>query len=107
VSATTPRDFHGIKTKETYLKLSCAVGVEGLLVDVGGESEGIEESGWGNNTELVFVSHLDGRRASSTLGWCEGSGRAEEGGEDGELHGDGCACKLNEGKIVCRITELS
>jgi hypothetical protein len=74
-------------TKEdTYLELSSTVGIEGLLVDVAGKSQWIEESGRGDNSELVLVSHLDSRSAGGTLGRGESSNRAEEGGEDGELH---------------------
>ena len=95
MSSTATKDLHRLRYEtKTYLELSDAVSVEGLLVDVGGESKRIEESGWGNNSKLVFVSHLDGRSAGSTFGWSEGSGRAEEGGEDGELHVDGYSYKL-------------
>ena len=92
MSSTATKDLHRLRYEtKTYLELSDAVSVEGLLVDVGGESKRIEESGWGNNTELVFVSHLNGRSAGGTLRWCEGSSRAEESGEDSVLHGDGYA----------------
>jgi hypothetical protein len=76
----------GTKKKDTHLELSSTVGIEGLLVDVAGKSQWIEESGRGDNSELVLVSHLDSRSAGSTLGRGESSSRAEEGGEDGELH---------------------
>ena len=75
--------------KVTYLELSGTVSIERFLVDVAGESKRIEESGWGDNSKLVFVSHLDSRSAGGTLSWGEGGSRAEEGSEDGELHGGG------------------
>jgi hypothetical protein len=40
----------------------------------------------GDHSELVLVSHLDSRSAGSTLDRGESSSRAEESGEDGELH---------------------
>ena len=76
----------GNDKQDTYLELRNAVGIEGLLVDAGGKSQRIEESSRGDNSELVLVSHLDRRSAGSTLGRGESSSRAEEGGEDGELH---------------------
>jgi hypothetical protein len=79
-------NFWGMRRKAHTLRLRSTVGIEGLLVDAGGKSQWIEESGRGDNSELVFVSHLDSRSAGSTLGRGESSSRAEEGGEDGELH---------------------
>ena len=76
----------GNEKQITHLELSSTIGIEGVLVDVGGKSQRIEESCWGDNSELVLVSHLDSRGAGSTLGRGEGSSRAEESGEDGELH---------------------
>ena len=86
----------------TYLEFRGTVSIESLLVDVGGESKGIEESGRGNNSKLVFVSYLDGRSAGGTLRWGESSSRAEEGSEEGELHGGelGYACELNQ-QTIC------
>ena len=48
----------GTKKKDTHLELSSTVGIEGLLVDVVGKSQRIEESCRGDNTKLVLVSHF-------------------------------------------------
>jgi hypothetical protein len=78
--------FLGNDRQGTHLELSSAVGIEGLLVDVAGKSQWIEESGRGDNSELVLIAHLNSRSAGSTLGRGERSSRAEEDGEEGELH---------------------
>jgi hypothetical protein len=74
------------KNQDTHLELRSTVGIKGLLIDAVGKSQRIEESGWGDHSELVLVSHLDSRSAGSTLDRGESSSRAEESGEDGELH---------------------
>jgi hypothetical protein len=66
----------------TYLEFSGAVSVEGLLVDVAGKSQRIEESGRVDDTELVFVTHLDGDRGTAGGGGGKGDSRAEEGEEE-------------------------
>ena len=64
------------------LELGSAVLVEGLLVDVGGQAQGVKEAHGGDGAELVLVRHLEGRAAAHARHGGESSGRAE-GKEDG------------------------
>jgi len=72
----------------SVLQLRDTVLVEGVLVDVGGKSERIEEASWGDNSELVLVRHGESRGGGGhTSRGGEGSGRAdEEGSSDSGLH---------------------
>jgi hypothetical protein len=84
----------------SVLELSSAVLVEGVLVDVLGEAQRIEESSGGDNTELVLVAHNDGPglgrlglgRDSSARGGLgsrgEGGGRSNKGGNGKLQHLD-------------------
>jgi hypothetical protein len=72
----------------SMLDLDVTKTVEALLGAVTREhSEGVEESEWGLGAKLVLEgTELGGGLAG--LGRGEGGGRAEEGGENGELHFD-------------------
>mmetsp|Transcript_9470 Transcript_9470/g.20113 ORF Transcript_9470/g.20113 Transcript_9470/m.20113 type:complete len:83 (+) Transcript_9470:789-1037(+) len=67
------------------LDLDVTEAIEALLVSIVEESKGIEESKGGLGTELGLEG-VEGSGGLSSLGGREGSGRAEEGSENGELH---------------------
>jgi hypothetical protein len=70
----------------SVLELSGAVLVEGLLVDVLGEAQRIEESGGCDNTELALVACGDSRARGGLGSRGEGGGRSGGKGGNGELH---------------------
>jgi len=76
----------------SVLDLNGTEAVEALLVGIGEEAKGIEESeGW-LDTELVLEG-VEGSGGLAGLGRGEGGGRGNEGGEDSELHG-GSECEI-------------
>jgi hypothetical protein len=68
----------------SVLELSGAVLVEGVLVDVVGEAQRIEESSGVDNTELVLVA-VESRARGGLGSRGEGGGRSNKGG-NGKLH---------------------
>jgi hypothetical protein len=77
----------GKLTDTSVLDLDVTETVELLLVTVGNQTEGIEESKGSLGTELAIESHVGGDRGSDgTLGRGEGSGGGDDGGDDDRLH---------------------
>jgi hypothetical protein len=73
----------------SVLDLDGAEAVELLLVTIGDEAKGIEESKRSLSTNLVFESHVGGDRSTGgVLGRGEGRGTGDERGEDNKLHFD-------------------
>jgi len=69
------------------LDLDVTKAVESGLITAGEHSERIEEAKRRLNTELFLEGHVEGRRGGlASLGWGEGSGGGNKGGEDGYLH---------------------
>jgi len=69
----------------SVLDLDVTEAVEALLISIIEESKGVEESKRGLGTELRLEG-VKGGSGLSGLGGGESGGRAEEGGEDSELH---------------------
>jgi hypothetical protein len=69
----------------SVLEFGNTVGVEGLLIDVGGKAKRIEVAGRGDNTKLVLVGS-DGGGDASLGGRSEGGGGGKKGGDNSELH---------------------
>jgi hypothetical protein len=79
----------------SVLDLDGTEAVELLLVTIGDEAKGIEESKGSLSTNLVFESHVGGNRSTGgVLGRGEGGGTGDEGGDDNRLHFDYCFGKL-------------
>ena len=73
------------------LELSGSVLVELLLVDVLGESQGVEEADRGKDTRSILEAHLEGSGPAGAQASRGEGGDADEGGEDGNglEHGEG------------------
>jgi hypothetical protein len=86
-------DFRENVTKDgklgntSVLEFGSAVLVEGILVNVRSQTEGIKVSGRRNNTDLVFIAHGESRAGALGGGRGKGGGRAGKEGSDSDLHG--------------------
>jgi hypothetical protein len=69
------------------LELRNTVSVKRLLVNVLGQTKRVEESGRGDDTELVLVRHVEGGdRSGLVASRGEGSGGTSEEGSNAEFH---------------------